>query len=117
MTPSIETLKRKTGAGKPPNPKRNEIRSAYLAGERKCEISERLGVSIKVVVWNTRDLPPAAVINPPRGKALPLGKFGLKENLTYEQLLKLDDLARKWGCGTRGEAAIEILRDALEEMG
>lgn len=107
---------RKGGAGKPPNPHRAEIRSAYLAGERKRQIAERLDVSIKSVNWNTRDLPPAAVINPPRGKALPLGKFGLKENLTYEQILKLDDLARKWGCETRGEAALEILRDGLEEL-
>lgn len=104
------------GIGKPPNPHRDEIRRVYLEGERKKDISKRLGVSIKTVAIATADLPPAKEINPPMGTVKPLGKIGLKDHLTQDQKRRLDVLATKWECETLAEAALEILRDALEEM-
>lgn len=104
------------GIGSPPNPHRDEIRRAYLSGERKKDIAKRLGLSDKAISWNTQDLPPAKEINPPIGTVKPLGKIGLKDHLTQDQKRRLDALATKWECETLAEAALEILRDALEEM-
>jgi hypothetical protein len=46
---------------------------------------------------------------------LPLGRVNLQASLTIDQLVKLDRLARKWECDNLSEAAIEILRDVIEE--
>lgn len=47
---------------------------------------------------------------------LPLGRTSWEKSMSIEQLAKLDKLARKWECETLSEAAIEIVRDHLEEM-
>lgn len=47
--------------------------------------------------------------------AIPFGQMKLKGGLTYEQARKLEAMALKWGCETIAEAALEILRDKLEE--
>jgi len=36
-------------------------------------------------------------------------------HLGEEYIIKLDKLARKWGCETLGEAGIELLKDAIDE--
>jgi hypothetical protein len=103
------------GIGSPPNPHRDEIRNSFLNGERKCDIARRLGISDKAVYYNTKDLPPSFEINPAKGTMMRNGKLGIKEHLSQEQKRKLEKMAREWGCETLAEAALEILRDALEE--
>ena len=55
----------------------------------------------------------------PRGEGsvagtLPRGRLGTAQ-LGKEYIIKLDKLARKWGCETLGEAALELLKDAIDE--
>lgn len=45
---------------------------------------------------------------------LPRGRLSAAA-LGQEYAVKLDRLARKWGCETLGEAAIELLKDAIDE--
>jgi len=45
---------------------------------------------------------------------LPVGRLGLL-NMGDEYCMKLDKLARKWKCETLSEAAIEVLRDAIDK--
>lgn len=51
--------------------------------------------------------------NASRG-TLPSGKISIAA-LGVEYAVKLDRLARKWGCATLGEAGIELLKDAIDE--
>jgi hypothetical protein len=99
--------------GSPPNPLRDEIRAAYIAGEPQIDISRRLGVTVKAVHWNTQDLPRNYTI---QGPMMPIGKMGVKNGLTWQQKRRLQSLAEKWECETLSEAALEILRDHLEEV-
>jgi transposase len=98
--------------GKPPNPLRDEIRAAYLAGERQTDISRRLGVTIKAVHWNIQDL---RRDRSAKGPMMQIGRSGIKNNLTQQQKRTLETLAKEWGCETLSEAATEILRDYLDE--
>jgi len=100
--------------GSPPNPKRDEIRAAYLAGERQYHIAARLGVSEKAVQWNTQDLPRNHIAA--KGELMRIGALGIKTGLTTPQKRKLEAMAKKWGCKSLSEAAMEIVRDYLEEM-
>ena len=55
----------------------------------------------------------------PRGEGsvagtLPRGRLSTAR-LDKEYIIKLDKLARKWGCETLGEAGIELLKDAIDE--
>jgi PP-loop superfamily ATP-utilizing enzyme len=43
-----------------------------------------------------------------------IGKFGLEQSLTVEQLQYLDAKAEQYGCETITEAAIEELRDLID---
>lgn len=45
---------------------------------------------------------------------LPAGRTSMS-GLGKEYKIKLDKLARKWGCSTLGEAAHELLKDAIDE--
>lgn len=45
---------------------------------------------------------------------LPAGRLSVAA-LGREYAVKLDRLARKWSCETLSEAAIELLKDAIEE--
>lgn len=45
---------------------------------------------------------------------LPRGRLSTAQ-LGKEYIIKLDKLARKWGCETIGEAALELLKDAIDE--
>lgn len=45
---------------------------------------------------------------------LPKGRMSVNA-LAPEYAIKLDKLARKWGCETLAEAAMEVLRDAIDE--
>lgn len=45
---------------------------------------------------------------------LPKGRLSVTA-LGLEYSVKLDRLARKWGCETLGEAGIELLKDAIDE--
>lgn len=45
---------------------------------------------------------------------LPRGRLSIAA-LGSEYAVKLDRLAQKWGCETLGEAAIELLKDAIDE--
>lgn len=45
---------------------------------------------------------------------LPRGKLCVGD-LEEEYIIKLDRLARRWGCQTLGEAAVELLKDAIDE--
>lgn len=49
-----------------------------------------------------------------KGGMLPKGSFCLGA-LGEEYTVKLDRLARRWGCETLGEAALELLKDAVDE--
>lgn len=103
-----------------PNPKRDEIRSMYLAGGSRAVIARALDVTEWVVRHHTSDLPRARPYADPaylarKGIRLPVGVFGLLTDLTPEQAKKLEDMAIKWQCETLAEAALEILRDGLEE--
>lgn len=44
---------------------------------------------------------------------LPKGKVTIS-GLGMEYAIKLDRLARKWGCETLGEAALELIRDGVD---
>jgi hypothetical protein len=99
--------------GRPPNPLRDKIRAAYLAGEQQIDISKRLGVTIKAVHWNIQDLPRSQCAA--KGPMMRIGKSGIKNNLTQQQKRTLETLAKEWGCKTLSEAATEILRDYLDE--
>ena len=48
-------------------------------------------------------------------KSMPMGTIRLGSSLTVEQLYTLCDFASKMRCETLSEAAIEILRDHLDE--
>lgn len=55
----------------------------------------------------------------PRGRnsvagTLPRGILGVGK-LGVEYIIKLDRLARMWGCETLSEAALELLKDAIDE--
>lgn len=108
-------------SGRKPNPKRDEMRAMYLGGARRVDIERALGVSASAVAYHTRDLPrvrpySSRTYRSRKNLALPAGQFGLLTNLEQRQLVVLDNLAIKWGCETLSEAALEILRDALEEV-
>lgn len=45
---------------------------------------------------------------------LPIGRLSVAA-LGPEYAVKLDRLARKWGCETLGEAGMELLKDAIDE--
>jgi len=45
---------------------------------------------------------------------LPKGRMSVNA-LGPEYAIKLDKLARKWGCETLSEAAMEVLKDAIDE--
>jgi len=45
---------------------------------------------------------------------LPKGRISVNA-LAPEYAIKLDKLARKWGCDTLSEAAIELMKDAIDE--
>lgn len=45
---------------------------------------------------------------------LPRGRLNISA-LEKEYTIKLDRLARKWGCETLSEAALEILKDGIDE--
>jgi hypothetical protein len=49
-------------------------------------------------------------------KAMPMGGCRLGTALSPDQLYTLADLAKEWDCQTLSEAAIEILRDHLDEQ-
>lgn len=74
------------------------------------EISRKLNVSYCKVRHYT-----APAINTENSGLLPLGRISFSTSLSKEQIAALDRLARKWGCATLAEAALEILRDGLEE--
>lgn len=46
--------------------------------------------------------------------AIPRGRLSVAD-LGPEYVVKLDMLARKWGCETLSEAGIELLKDAIDE--
>jgi hypothetical protein len=45
---------------------------------------------------------------------LPKGRISIND-LGTEYAIKLDKLARKWGCETLSEAAMEVLKDAVDD--
>lgn len=45
---------------------------------------------------------------------MPKGRISMAA-LGPEYVVKLDRLARKWGCETLSEAGIELLKDAIDE--
>ena len=45
---------------------------------------------------------------------LPKGRMSVNA-IGPEYAIKLDKLARKWGCETLSEAAMEVLKDAVDE--
>ena len=97
--------------GAKPHPLKGEIARLYDSGVTRTAISERLGVSINTVRHYTRDR-----ILLDKFASMPFGNICISRNLTAAQVVTLDKLARKWGCKNLSEAALEILRDYLEEQ-
>ena len=52
---------------------------------------------------------------PMLGISRKVGKVAFRKVLSREQLLALDRLAETWGCETLSEAAVEIIKDVLED--
>lgn len=97
--------------GAKPHPLKDEIARLYDAGITHRAIADRLGVSIHIVRYYTLDQ-----IDSDRIASLPFGRVAIGRRLSVSQIVKLDKLARKWGCDNLGDAAIEILRDYLDEQ-
>lgn len=101
---------------------RDEIASLRMKGLSAQQIAETLRkreglpfTASKINGFAAREGLPRS----PRGVYRPAINFGyvaLRENLNHAQCAALERLAKDWGCETLAEAAIEILRDHLEQM-
>jgi hypothetical protein len=101
-----------------PTPYAEQIKADYLSGSTKLAISQRYGVNYSTVRHYTAGMGRNKPYSDSRRRMalMRVGKGGLVSGLNDDQLSKLDAFARKIGCDTLIEAALEILRDELEEM-
>lgn len=107
--------------GRAPNPLADVIKADRASGMTRATVAAKNGVSYGTVVYHTRDMEPRPRTSPPydvvrRCGLMTVGQMGLTSRLNERQLIALDAEARKIGCETLTEAALEILRDYLEEV-
>ncbi len=92
------------------------ITELRMQGLTAKEIAERVGkTKSQVMGYAGRHNLPRKHRTPMLGISRNVGKVAFRKVLSREQLLALDRLAEAWGCETLAEAAVEIIKDALED--
>jgi hypothetical protein len=93
-----------------------QITDLRMQGLTSEEIGEIVGKSkSQVMGYAARHNLPRKHRTPMTGISRKVGKVAFRKVLSREQLVALDRLAEKWGCETLTEAAVEIIKDVLEE--
>lgn len=103
---------------RPRNPNADDIRNDYLSGMMKQDIADKYGVNYSTVRQHTDGMGRVRPYSDTtrRKSVMKAGRIGVVSSLSDAHLYALDRFARKIGCETLSEAALEILRDELEEM-